>query len=69
MNGPASAYAAVTRQVGDIVHANAENDPTVIAYMVMRAAALIVRARRGQVNAATILYRLADEMVCDGVME
>lgn len=58
----ATAYAAITRQVQGIVDEHGpDNDPTVAAYMVARAALVMVGGIRGNQRASELAYRLADE--------
>ena len=66
MSGPANAYAAITREVGDLIDKHVENDPTVAAYMIARASLLTVRALRGPARAAELAYAIADEFAGEG---
>lgn len=60
---PASTYAEVVKAVSLMVAGDRfDADPTVIAYMVARAALLWVRGRQGNQNAGAMAYRLADEI-------
>lgn len=61
MNGPATAYARITRSVQNLIADVRENDSTVAAYMVARAALVFVSGIRGPRRAAELAYKLADE--------
>lgn len=63
----AQTYASITKAVDQLVADHAENDPTVVEYMISRAALLRVRERRGADKAAQLAYRLADEFAGEGV--
>lgn len=62
MSGPASTYASVCRAVDAIVAQVAENDPTVVLYMVARYALLRVSSLRGPQRAAELGYKITDEI-------
>ena len=58
----AGVYSEITQAVAAIIRKHSGNDRQRAAYMVMRAAALIVRADQGPAVAAEKLYGLADEI-------
>lgn len=65
--GPASAYAEITREVDRLGRQHqVGNDPTVSLYMIARAALLSMRALRGHKNAAELAYKIADELSTSG---
>lgn len=57
----AHTYADITKQVQDLVSENSENDPARAAYMVARAALLIVSISKGQARAAEMAHIIGDE--------
>lgn len=57
-----TSYAEINRAVAELIDKHVENDPTVTAYMIARAAVLQVRGLRGSVRAGELAYRIADEM-------
>lgn len=57
----ATTYATITRQVQEIVAGSGENDKTRAAYMVARAALLIVSISKGQARAAEMAHIIGDE--------
>lgn len=58
----ASSYTEIVGEVGALIERHVENDPTVTAYMVARAALLEVRGIRGAGRAGELAYALADEL-------
>lgn len=56
-----SPYSKVDDAVQRIISDRSETHPTVVAYMIARAALLLVRSRHGAHRAAEIAYKLADE--------
>lgn len=62
----AYSYAEITRAVEGLIDHHVENDPTVTAYMIQRAAALRVRGLRGPKQAAELAYKIADELAGEG---
>lgn len=62
-----SSYLEITKAVDALIDKHVENDPTVCAYMIMRAAALQVRSIRGPGRAAELAYSIADEFAGEGV--
>lgn len=56
-------YAAIIRDVHALIDKYVENDPTVAAYMIGRAAFLEINGMRGAERAAELIYSLADEVV------
>lgn len=62
MASPVTSYAEINKAVEDLIDKHVENDPTVTAYMIARAAVLQVRGLRGPGKAGKIAYRIADEM-------
>lgn len=67
MSNRAQSYAEITKAVERLVDHHVENDPTVAAYMIARAAILQVRGLRGSEAAAALAYKIADEMVAEAV--
>lgn len=61
MSHPTSAYSEISKSVAGLIDHHCENDPTVVAYMIMRAAALEIRGLRGSGRAAELAYSIADE--------
>ena len=59
--GSATAYAAIVAAVRDLIDKHPEVDPTICAYMIMRASALEVRCLRGAARAAELGYSISDE--------
>lgn len=62
MTGPATTYAAITREVERIIAESGENDRARAGYMVARAALLTLAAHRGQAKAAETAFILGDEL-------
>lgn len=64
--GPAESYAAISKQVELLLAYPYQKNPNSPrkqrAYMIMRAAALIIAQYEGQARAAELIYRLADEL-------
>jgi hypothetical protein len=59
---PPNAYAEIVKAVNEIISRFLYgSDPSAIAYMIARAALLVVRGRHGASNAADLAQRLADE--------
>ncbi len=56
---------AVARVRSLIEHDLRANEPEVSAYLIIRAAGLEVRARRGARDVAALFYRLADEFAAE----
>ena len=67
MSAKASSYAEITGSVDGLISHHVENDATVTAYLIARAALLQIRGIRGAGRAAEIAYRLADEFASEGV--
>lgn len=63
MPSVSATYASITNSVGRLVTEHAENDRSQAAYMICRAAVLLVRIERGDEAAAEMMFRLGDEMV------
>ena len=63
----ATTYAEITQSVDDLISHHVENDPTVSAYLIARAALIQVRGMRGSAKAAELGYRLADEFAGESV--
>lgn len=62
MSGPADTYQAIEKAVEEIVaHHRYGNDPTVVRYMVCRAALIGIVGLQGRGRANEIAQRLADE--------
>lgn len=58
----ATAYAEITKAVGELIARHAENDRERAGYMVARAALLAIRADKGDRVAAEKAYALGDEL-------
>ena len=59
----ATAYAEITKAVSDLIDKHVENDPTVVAYMIQRAAALQTRAMAGAERSAAVSIKIGREML------
>lgn len=63
----AESYSEIVREVDELIGRHVENDPTVAAYLIARAALIEVRATRGPKNAAELAYKIADELATEVV--
>ncbi len=68
MSGPAAQYARITKAVGHLAvdEASTANGIRRPAYMIARAALLLIRAEQGDRAAAEAAFQLADELATFG---
>jgi hypothetical protein len=62
----ATRYSRITAEVERVVTDYADNDRATAAYLVARAALLIVRAERGNERASETAFQIADELATAG---